>query len=342
MFCLDKISHLEALEFKLEKISNPNRFIRKLEALELRLNNLENEPEQFVQLLQQHYSAGQLLILPLRWSGHTFCTTILKNLFALTNRGEGGDPEFGTLIYRIRPNTDVEKFIFEGFNFKNLYTSEVTQEQMMDLISKLIDLGSPFVKLQQKPHKRGTCTVANTKGAILAASYLLALEERLNERGQTFDDIDSIDSAEMNEIKEECRQIAKKFYKQFTNFMRNHELDDLLRKVESETHNQAFYSGVLSEIVLEHPHFEKKHGQEGLRICKIWDALPPEYRVAVRQGMGGEKAENFEEKMDAFITENQENMPLLHQLQQTRAQEQQSSEKIPPSSTPSTPRTNSL
>ncbi len=269
--------------------------------------------KKYTQDVIKDYQAGNLIVLPTQWVGHATCVVLKKvgtdTLLSFTNRGLGGDQAFGTKVYKVKAGADINHFIkkmlidvcsIDG----RLLKPEETRQFLESSLESVVDRDNPLDKLPQKGQKWGTCGVANRKGAILGAIYLLEYEKMLLGNDELLKsnplskDIKQND--ELDKLKEKCKANSKLAYKNFTNFIRNEELDRLIEEIEHAKVggeiDLSFYYDILVNIVLEHKEFDKKNNNQGKRILQIWDKLPAEYQAQIR-----EQIKDFDDLKDAFI-----------------------------------------
>lgn len=235
--------------------------------------------------LLARYNQGALLVLPVSWAGHGICITLQNGFLSVSNRGEGGDQRYGTKIYTIKNPEQVETFLQKIMVevsvavMQGLLTNRESQDFIINALKSVVDLEHPFDQLDQKGQKRGTCAVANRKAAIQGALYILELRNTLLELGTP---LESLDPKRLESIKTQCRERSKLRYKNFTNAMRNNELDALLTELRAakaeKKRDVSLYYDILLAIILEHNDFNKKNKQQGERILKIWAELPKEYQ----------------------------------------------------------------
>lgn len=256
------------------------------------------------------YRQKQLVCITSGWKGHGVQFFLKDGWLSYTNRGAGGDPKYGTKIYKIKDNADIESFISKitcDITFPvdtGLISKEESQNFIEESLKEIVDIHEPFIKFEQKTQKIGNCALANNKSGIAGAECLLWVTEFL--KTHSIKELDEKVKAEL------IREVSLD-YKAFTNFMRDSEVDTLISELKSETDekNKEFYYELLSSIVLTHPEFNKKNGRQGIRICKIWEVLPETHRLRLNDSLNKVYHESFESRRQRYIEDYKQLFPVL-------------------------------
>lgn len=205
--------------------------------------------------LIKRYQDKKLTFISCGWMGHTVGVTLYGNHLAYRNRGEGCDPIFGGKIYKIKNLALVEDLI------KDLVKNQNNAAAFEAVLAKAVDLQNPVVKLRSKPQKRGNCSFVNPKSSIM--DMLLLREVGLNGSAETF-------------VKLEASKNYRRVYKDFTKFMRNEEIDEIIKNMFYATDPDLiqFYAVLVKTYITEH-HGKKrgyvKDRQEVIRAVDLFD-----------------------------------------------------------------------
>ena len=204
---------------------------------------------------------------------------------AVTNRGDAGDIDYGTIIYKIEFNVEKTiKHLLINLNVAiqlGLMNKAERRHYILKILCESNSSLTLFDRLDQKYQKHGTCGFVSPKSNTQGLYYLLELRNRLNGR-----DANELSEGELHKIKDECCQTSKSAYKTFTNFIRDTALNDLisqLKEARTRHNNPKIYSLLLMTVLFEHHNFNGKKGQEGHRAHKIFSKLGNAEREFIRR-----------------------------------------------------------
>lgn len=265
--------------------------------------------------LALRYQNKQAVVLATGWKseeftdGHAVGIGLFDGCLVFTNRGQGKNPNFGSSILKIKPNVDIEKLI-EQLSLPSL--QEAKQDDIEKILKNAVEnFDSPSVIFKQKAQKHGTCSVANRKSLVEPLEFLFKVKE--------YQKTDPISLGSLDKkVQQALEAEAHDEYKDFTNFIRTDEILDLIEKLEAaikagNIREASIYGQLAVEYILEHPDFGGKKGQQGIRICQLWDVLPQHEKAEVRDAIP-----NFEANQQAFL-DNKANEPLLMGYKMMRA-----------------------
>lgn len=233
----------------------------------LKPNSNSYKPETAKELLKD-YSNKQLVYLSSGWYGHTVGVGLYGRFLVVCNRGEAGDPKFGCKIYAIRNSKLItEKFIQSLAN--NLSDSVAFNK----LLSPVVDLKNPLVRLRSKPQKRGNCSFANPKSIMEAFIILSQITPFASDQA-----LQAIARQETKRIK----------YKKITRFIRDREIDELVKSMFYAHNNDLvnFYVTLVKAIIHEHHGKDRgyiKDDQEILRACELYERCPQNIKLHLKK-----------------------------------------------------------
>jgi choline dehydrogenase-like flavoprotein len=147
-----------------------------------------------------------------------------------------------------------------------------TPEDFHNILKTLVDINNPVTKFRCRGHKRGTCSLVNPKssleGMIVAVQAgHLATKEQLLEVYQA--------------------ENKRRKYKSFTEFMRNHEVDELIKDMfyAQDPDLIEFFAQLTMAIINEHHGKNRgfiKDEHEILRAVDLFDRVPEKVQVKIR------------------------------------------------------------
>ncbi len=223
--------------------------------------------------LFQRYQSKQLVIIPTGWSGHRVCLAIYKDKLFIINRGDKGDQNFGAKVYQIpkKNKSKITEFFINGL-INNYYSSDFFEN-----ISTIVNLKHPLYLFPLKGQKHGTCDVANHKSSI--EPLLAVLEHDL--RGIPM---------------EQAINKAQHEYKEFTHFIREDEINILIKNIQNKHNTKVdndFYLEMVKAVLREHHSIpepshtlqpnKKVKNMEMDRALKLIAALPSHYLNALKK-----------------------------------------------------------
>lgn len=227
--------------------------------------------------LFDRYRKGEMTFLASGWSGHSVGITLYKGYLIYTNRGSGGDQLQGTKIFKLRsPDQIDENIIAKIFNQQQ----SGDKQDLLDLLTQIVDLNAPLISFPSKGQKRGTCSYANHISSIEAMLALLAA----NEINPHFTDKQLTSIAESKIQKRETGS-----YKQFTRFARNQEIDRLIERAKSLTEYpdpMEFYYTLFKIIITQHhgqSHSALKDQEEIKQARKMLAILSDDFKARMQE-----------------------------------------------------------
>lgn len=243
-------SSFEAVKLLCENISDYNQFIqlgdksdavthshyfREIEEAflaELDYLKFEN-PEAALEKLSKRYKDGKLVIIPCNWEGHSTTIALYKDNMIVCNRGEGGTKGSGTLIYKIKD----PKLITASF-MASLYPkgNPKKRNDIVPIYKALVTI-PPFAKLPSKGQKHNTCAFVNAKSAIEGILFVFE-KERLQQK-----EVETRES--QTKLQAQALMYAETQYKKFTSFIREKQIEKLIRGIKNDSQNKVLYELLL-------------------------------------------------------------------------------------------------
>jgi hypothetical protein len=217
----------------------------------------------------EDYINGKLVYLSAGWQDHTVGLAFLGNYLAICNRGEDKDPNFGAAIYRIKNREEITANFFARL----VLNTSITSQRFHDILSTILDFDNPIVTFRSIPHKHDTCTFVNPKSIIEPLIVLVrsggnASEERVQAIAQ--------------------EEYSRKKYKCFTQFMRNKEIDELIKNMfyAQEPDLILFYANLVKKIIREHhgkDRFFIKDEKEIIRAVDLFHRVPDRILIHIKE-----------------------------------------------------------
>ncbi|MFO1257932.1 MAG: hypothetical protein U1E78_05935 [Gammaproteobacteria bacterium] len=167
----DYAEHLNADHaFKNEFTAIANAYAYSEQAIQFSGSRVSNP--QAAQALAKRYQAGEIAVIPCGWKGHAISVSLVNGHLVLTNRGESGNRDFGTQIYKI---TDPEK-INAGFIHTLLsgIQNNATPQDILNAVGKVVD-PNPVMQIAAKAQKYQNCTYVNPKSNVEGILSVLAM-----------------------------------------------------------------------------------------------------------------------------------------------------------------------
>jgi hypothetical protein len=218
------------------------------------------------------YQANELTFISGTWKGHTVGLAFYGKYLIYCNRGQMGDQRFGCKIFELKDPSKIDAALF-----KKLINQFNAPEDFFAILNTLVDLQKPVAKFRCKGHKRGTCSFVNPKSTIEAMIVLVqaghhATKEKLLEVYRAED--------------------KRRKYKHFTEFMRNREIDELIKDMfyAQDPDLIEFFAQLTMAIINEH-HGKEIHGKkrgfikdehEILRAVDLFDRTPEKIQRKMR------------------------------------------------------------
>ncbi len=211
------------------------------------------------------YIQNELVYFTAGWDGHSVGIALFGDYLIYSNRGTDGDPVSGCKIYKLRDR----KLITHNFIVDLKKASYDTAQEFHDVLKQVIDMDRPVVAFPCKGQKYSTCSFVNPKSAIEAMIVLyqagaFATDEELQTQFQ--------------------QEASRSTYKKLTAFIRDHEIDNLLERMQNETNDNllGFY-GDLAKMILTQHHgqrgFSDKDWEEFDRACYFYNNIPAKLKI---------------------------------------------------------------
>lgn len=240
--------------------------------------------ETLPKILNENYLSNKLTIIPSGWIKHGISVALYKDKIIITNRGDEGDPKFGSKIYTLSP--EKQALINEEFFKKLLDCQSESLPNFFDFLAKdgFLDLKKikegPYAKFPSKEQKHGTCGFVNHKSSIESFLFLFKSEE-----------------AQVSQ--KEAMEYARKEYKGFTTQIREKEIERLIQKINNPKNDKEVESVLLNLVVAilkEHHDLpdetsltpEKAYSPrikdtEIMRAIRLKQALPKHYNGEIQR-----------------------------------------------------------
>ncbi|MCS5712175.1 hypothetical protein [Candidatus Berkiella aquae] len=208
---------------------------------QLLIKNTCSYQDNAAKTLLAQYQANKLIALTPGWDDHAVSISLRGDYLVYTNRGPCGDPRYGSKIFKIK----AQSLIDEDF-LKELMTAQ-SHTTFNNLLKRVIDFKSSVARFSSKIQKYDNCTFSNPKANIEALIVLLQTKPDASE-------------AEIREVAFAERNRRK--YKRFSNFMRNREIDELVKNMFYAQHPMLiqFYAHLVKQVIIAH------HGQRNKTI----------------------------------------------------------------------------
>ncbi|MBI2792666.1 MAG: hypothetical protein HYX61_11975 [Gammaproteobacteria bacterium] len=217
--------------------------------------------------LLDRYRDNKLIYLSTGWKGHTVGLAFYGKYLIYCNRGQAGDQRFGCKIFELNDPSLINEALF-----KKLTNEIKTPEDFHRILRTLVDLQNPVVKFRCRGHKRGTCSLVNPKSSLEAMIVLLqaghhATKEKLLEVYQA--------------------EFKRKKYKYFTEFMRNREIDELIKDMfyAQDSDLIEFFAQLATAIINEHHGKNRgyiKDDREIMRAVDLFERVPEKVQKRMR------------------------------------------------------------
>ncbi len=217
--------------------------------------------------LYAHYKSNQLTPIASGWHQHTIALTFYGKYLVLCNRGEAGDQRKGCKIYEIKNLALINPDLF-----KKLTNPITSPADFNAILEKIIDFKKPVAQFRCKGHKRGTCSFSNPKSMVEALIVLAQAEP--------FASKEELLKVVMGEDK-------RKKYKHFSNFMRNREIDELIKNMfyAQDPDLVDFFAELTKEIIREHHGKDRgfiKDTKEIERAISLYERVPDKVQNLIK------------------------------------------------------------
>lgn len=217
--------------------------------------------------LLARYKANKLTYISTGWRGHTVGLAFYGKYLIYCNRGQAGDQRFGCKIFELKDPTSIDAELF-----KKLTNETQTPDDFHRILRTLVDLQNPAVKFRCRGHKRGTCSLVNPKSTLEAMIVLVqAGPQATNEK--------------LLEVYK--AEFKRKKYKYFTEFMRNREIDELIKDMfyAQDQDLIEFFAQLAMAIINEHHGKNRgyiKDDREIMRAVDLFDRAPEKVQKRMR------------------------------------------------------------
>ncbi|MGE3319170.1 MAG: hypothetical protein AB7I18_07715 [Candidatus Berkiella sp.] len=246
------------------------------------------------QKIYEQYKRNEMTFISCGWPGHSVGLVLHGNYLVYTNRGVGGDPKYGSKIFSI---SDRSKITAE---FIETLLDSRSPNEFHRTLDRIINFKKPVVRFLSKHQKYANCTFANPKSSIEPMIVL--------QRAGPF--------ASQVQLRQIARlEQGRRKYKQFTTFVRDREVDELVKNMfyAKHPHLVQFFATLVKRIIIVH-HGKRnstiKDKQEQRRALDLFERTPEAIQKIIREDevwMGYYKA------FQATQPVPQANPMLLHQ-----------------------------
>ncbi len=221
--------------------------------------------------LRERYKNDEITNLIAGWFKHSIGLSLYKGFLILSNRGEGGDQDFGTKIYKIEgliTQEWVRKIIDKTLNGSELNT----------LLKRVVNLAKPIAIFPNKGQKHGTCSYVNILSSV-EAQFCLLEAERL--RKFTPAGIAQIAQQMTNPLTRNQGE-----YKKLTAFNRFTEINDLTKDINDNYKHKSglndLYLELCKAIILQHhgkaTTNQVKKDNERQMVMQLFESLNEEHK----------------------------------------------------------------
>jgi len=204
------------------------------------------------------YKNNELTFLSSGWPGHAVGLVLYGDYLIYTNRGDAGFPKFGSKIFKIADRDKICK------NFiRNLLNAQ-TPEAFHRILGRIIDFRKSIFSFLSKYQKYANCTFANPKACVEPMIVL--------QRAGPF-------AREKHVKRLAYQEQGRQKYKQFTTFIRDREIDELVKNMfyAKHPHLMVFFAALVKRIIGTH-HGGKnnptKDQQELRRAFDLFERTP--------------------------------------------------------------------
>lgn len=218
--------------------------------LQLASNTYKKGADQF---FYDCYQTDKQVYLSTGWVGHTVGVALYGHFLVFVNRGEHGDHVFGVKIYLIPDKSKIDlKF------FTMLTNTTQSHREFISTLGQIVPLASPLVKLRCQGQKRGDCTFSNPKAMVMALIILFQVSP----------------TATISELMTVVRaEISKSKYKAFTKFIRDREIDELVKNMFYASTDLVvnFFVALVKAYIKEHHGSTKKISKDRIEKTRAYE-----------------------------------------------------------------------
>lgn len=226
--------------FKNEFTAIANAYAYSEQAIQFSGSRVSNP--QAAQALAKRYHAGEIAVIPCGWKGHAISISLVNGHLVLTNRGESGNRDFGTQIYKIahpeKVNAAFINTLLTGIQ------NNATPNDILNTLGTVVD-PNPVMQIAAKSQKYQNCTYANPKSNVEGILTVLA----------------------MNNPK--LKPVAHAAYKEMTDSFRRELASDLVARYQiSYGPEKAMYGELMQAYMKAHALSSKSIDQECISMME--------------------------------------------------------------------------
>lgn len=217
--------------------------------------------------IYQQYKNHELTVVCCGWPYHAVTVVLYGRYLIYTNRGPHGDPNYGSKIFLVEnPRLMTEEWV-QGL------IKRKSAQHFNEVLGKVIDFKNPLVRFHSKPQNHANCTLVNPKSSVEPMIVLLQAGPYAN-------------LSVIQQIAYQERFRTK--YKHFTTFMRDREVDEIVKNMFYATHPHliAFYASLVKEIIDAHHgkrNVKFKDRQERARAIDLFARTPENIQRIIRE-----------------------------------------------------------
>lgn len=235
---LSKISEHEARGFSLLKhFTEINEAITALSDY----TNLKDAEKSSPKYLLDRIQQNKLTILTGSWSDHAFSIAVMGDFLIISNRGSGRAATLhGSEIYKL---TEAEKkLITEDFIRSISDNTETNKDVILQRVKTIVKPENFIEEIESQEQKHGTCSFVNHKSMLRPLLYLMQSKHLATKLGRPL----------VKEEKEQVARFAKQHYKEFTQWMRDEEIDDLVKAYKEDIVPKMIVEQLIVSYINEH------------------------------------------------------------------------------------------
>lgn len=229
---------------------------------------IDKYPPEAKNAFYERYKAGKITSIASGWPGHAVNVALHGSYLVYTNRGEGGNKDHKSMIFKIKDPAQITPEYIE----KLYSTANQSAEDLHRTLRQVVDFDNPVVTFPSKGQLHGNCSFANCKSAVEPLLFLCAHNAP---NGPNLDGLSGV-------------QTERGQYKDFTHFMREQTMLEVAQnsQLAQSPETGAFYLELVKAIISQH-HGEKarsseKSKDEMLRIAQLLQNLPPDMAQALK------------------------------------------------------------
>ncbi len=203
--------------------------------------NLKDAEKSSPKYLLDRIKQNKLTILTGSWADHAFSIAIMGDFLIVSNRGSGrAATEHGSEIYRL---TETEKKLITEDFIRSIADNSETKKDLILKRLKTITKPENFIEeIESQDQKHGTCSFVNHKSMIRSLLYLMECQSQASKLGRALSKTE----------KDQAASFAKQHYKEFTQWMRDEEIDDIVKAYKEETVSKTILEQLIKSYIDEH------------------------------------------------------------------------------------------